>query len=89
MIEGVAAAPFWPVAQAFEKQIATSGGGAGVCVYYEGKKVVDLWGGVRDEAGRPWREETMSMSFSTSKGIMSDAKARSANIGGEVLCTVF
>jgi small subunit ribosomal protein S8 len=26
---------------------------------------------------------------STSKGVMSDASARSANVGGEVLCTVF
>ena len=26
---------------------------------------------------------------STPKGVMSDAKARSANVGGEVLCTVF
>ncbi len=26
---------------------------------------------------------------STSQGVMSDAKARAANIGGEVLCTVF
>jgi len=26
---------------------------------------------------------------STPKGVMSDAAARSANVGGEVLCTVF
>ncbi|MDX8376556.1 MAG: 30S ribosomal protein S8 [Mariprofundales bacterium] len=26
---------------------------------------------------------------STSKGVMTDKKARSANVGGEVLCTVF
>jgi small subunit ribosomal protein S8 len=26
---------------------------------------------------------------STSKGVMSDAHARQANVGGEVLCTVF
>ena len=26
---------------------------------------------------------------STSKGVMSDASARAANVGGEVLCTVF
>ncbi len=26
---------------------------------------------------------------STAKGVMSDAKARAANVGGEVLCTVF
>ncbi|WP_040611015.1 30S ribosomal protein S8 [Oceaniovalibus guishaninsula] len=27
--------------------------------------------------------------ISTSKGVMSDASARTANVGGEVLCTVF
>ncbi|MCP4905831.1 MAG: beta-lactamase family protein [bacterium] len=70
-IEGMAAAPFWPVVRVFEKQIDSSGGGAAVCVYYEGRKVVDLWGGVRDEAGRSWREDTMAMSFSTSKGVTS------------------
>ena len=26
---------------------------------------------------------------STPQGVMSDAKARAANVGGEVLCTVF
>jgi len=69
--EGSVAAAFWPVAKAFESQIESSGGGAAVCVYFEGRKVVDLWGGVRDSGGKPWREETMSMSFSTSKGITS------------------
>jgi CubicO group peptidase (beta-lactamase class C family) len=71
VIDGSVAAPFWPVARAFERQLESSGGGAAVCVYYRGRKVVDLWGGVRDEVGRPWREDTLSMSFSTSKGIMS------------------
>ncbi len=71
MINGSADAAYWPVAKAFEEQIEKSGGGAAVSVYFEGRKVVDLWGGVRDQAGRPWREDTMSMSFSTSKGITS------------------
>lgn len=70
-MRGSVAAAFWPVARAFDRQIARSGGGAAVCVYYRGQKVVDLWGGVRDERGRPWREDTMAMSFSTSKGIPS------------------
>jgi small subunit ribosomal protein S8 len=26
---------------------------------------------------------------STSKGVMSDANARAANVGGEVICTLF
>jgi CubicO group peptidase (beta-lactamase class C family) len=71
MIHGTADAAYWAVAKAFEEQIEKSGGGAAVSVYFEGKKVVDLWGGVRDQVGRPWREDTMSMSFSTSKGITS------------------
>ncbi|HIF91756.1 MAG TPA: class A beta-lactamase-related serine hydrolase [Myxococcales bacterium] len=70
-IHGVAEAPFWPVVRAFERQLDSTGGGAAVCVYHEGRKVVDLWGGVRDEEERPWREDTMAMSFSTSKGITS------------------
>lgn len=70
-IHGVADAAFWPVAQAFERQLDSSGGGAAVCVYHEGRKVVDLWGGVRDDEERPWRKDTMAMSFSTSKGITS------------------
>jgi CubicO group peptidase (beta-lactamase class C family) len=70
-IHGVAEAPFWPVVRAFERQLDSSGGGAAVCVYHEGRKVVDLWGGVRDEEDRPWCEDTMAMSFSTSKGITS------------------
>ena len=70
-IHGTASAPFWPVVRTFERQLAASGGGAAVCVYHEGHKVVDVWGGVRDDEDRPWRRDTMAMSFSTSKGITS------------------
>lgn len=70
-VQGVAEAPFWPVVRAFERQLDSSGGGAAVCVYHEGRKVVDLWGGVRGEDDRPWERDTMAMSFSTSKGITS------------------
>ena len=70
-IHGVAEAPFWPVVRAFERQLDSSGGGGAVCVYHEGRKVVDLWGGVRDEEDEPWSQDTMAMSFSTSKGITS------------------
>jgi len=71
-VHGHAEGLFWPVARAFERQISGSGGGGAVCIYYRGRKVVDLWGGVRDEDGfRPWKQDTMAMSFSTSKGITS------------------
>src|SRR6202008_3006580 len=46
-------------------------GGAALCVYHRGEKVVDCWGGTRDVAGRPWEEDTLALSYSTSKGVVS------------------
>ena len=44
--------------------------GYGVAVYHRGEKVVDLWGGLADEAeGKPWSENTMAVSYSVTKGV--------------------
>lgn len=44
--------------------------GAAVCVYRDGEKVIDLWGGVRDRSTmEPWEEDTMVVVYSTTKGI--------------------
>ena len=66
--------------------------------YFDGKPVI----AEIDRASRPslrryaGKDELPSIRgglgiaiVSTSKGVMSDAKARAANVGGEVLCTVF
>src|SRR6266436_10436101 len=43
--------------------------GAACCVYREGEKVVDLWGGLRNKAtGEPWEEDTMVLVYSATKG---------------------
>jgi CubicO group peptidase (beta-lactamase class C family) len=43
--------------------------GAACCVYREGEKVVDLWGGIRNKAtGEPWEEDTMVLVYSATKG---------------------
>lgn len=50
--------------------------GASCCVYYKGKKVVDLYGGFRDKAKKQyWEHDTLSIVFSTTKGISSLAFA--------------
>ncbi|MEZ4878588.1 MAG: serine hydrolase domain-containing protein [Chitinophagales bacterium] len=50
--------------------------GASCCVYYKGEKVVDLWGGFKDKQKTlPWEEDTLSLVFSTTKGIASLAVA--------------
>jgi len=46
--------------------------GAALCVYLEGEPVVDVWGGVADAAsGAPWREDTLSVVFSCTKGLLA------------------
>lgn len=50
--------------------------GAACCVYYRGEKVVDLWGGIRNNAtGEPWEADTMALVFSTTKGLAAMAMA--------------
>ncbi len=61
---------FHEVARTLSKHVGR-GGGAGVCVYHRGRKVVDIWAGERDSSGNAWKENTMAMSFSTSKGVLS------------------
>ncbi len=70
MIEGVCEPGFQPVGEALSTLLERGGGGA-ACVYHHGVKVVDVWGGTRDHDGNPWVSDTMSMSFSTSKGVVS------------------
>jgi CubicO group peptidase (beta-lactamase class C family) len=73
VIHGSVEPGFWLVARALDQQVRRSGGGAAVCVYHRGRKVVDLWAGERDGAGQPWASDTMAMSFSTTKGVVSTA----------------
>jgi CubicO group peptidase (beta-lactamase class C family) len=44
--------------------------GAACCVYRDGEKVVDLWGGIRNKAtGEAWQEDTMVIVHSATKGL--------------------
>ena len=71
LIEGSVSAGFEPVREAFIENFTRRGElGAACCIYQDGEKVVDLWGGVRDRAsGEPWREDTMVVVHSTTKGL--------------------
>ncbi len=72
MIQGYVHPDFKAVAKRFEKQIPKSGiGGSAICVYYRGEKVVDLWAGTKNNQGESWQEDTLALSFSTTKGVAS------------------
>ncbi|NJD09911.1 MAG: beta-lactamase family protein [Gemmatimonadetes bacterium] len=70
-IGGSVAPGFEQVRTAFERNFARRGEiGAAVCAYWRGAKVVDLWGGRRTPAGEePWREDTMVVVMSITKGL--------------------
>jgi CubicO group peptidase (beta-lactamase class C family) len=71
MLRGTVHSDFKRVARVFERLLPDEVGGAALCIYHRGEKVVDCWGGTRDLAGNPWQEDTLSLSYSTSKGVVS------------------
>ena len=76
-ISGFVKAGFEAVRQAFTDNFERRHElGAACCIYYQGEKVVDLWGGVKNaDTGEPWKEDTMVIVYSTTKGLAGLAMA--------------
>jgi len=68
---GQVAPGFEEVRDEFERNFAERGEiGAAVAAYWHGEKVVDLWGGSRTPDGAaPWKEDTLVLVHSTTKGL--------------------
>jgi len=72
MLDGTVHPDYADVAAALIRQIPRDQhAGSAVCVYHQGRCVVDVWGGIRDAAGNPWQADTTAPSFSTTKGVIS------------------
>ena len=74
-INGDVAPGFEPVREAFAANFAQHGDiGAALCVYRDGRPVVDLWGGQADpDTGRPWTRDTLQLVYSATKGATATA----------------
>jgi CubicO group peptidase (beta-lactamase class C family) len=73
---------FEPVREQFEANLAGSERGAAFAVVLDGELVVDLWGGRADAAVAPeWREDTLCMYFSGSKGLCATVMLRLIEAG--------
>ena len=70
-VGGYVAPGFEKVRVEFERNFAERGEiGAAVAAYVRGERVVDLWGGHRTpERDAPWKEDTMVVVASTTKGL--------------------
>ncbi len=71
VVQGSVEPGYEPVRAVLEQQFASRMHiGAGVAAYHRGRKVVDLWGGLADAAtNEPWRENTIAVAYSTTKGL--------------------
>lgn len=69
-IQGECEPRFAPLKEAFAANFTQHGDvGAAFCLYHQGRKVVDLWGGIADDTtNRPWTDDTLQLVFSTTKG---------------------
>jgi CubicO group peptidase (beta-lactamase class C family) len=82
-IDGGVDEGYGKVADAFRRNFSDGKeiGGA-VAVYRDGRKVVDLWGGYRNERTQsPWQRDSIVNVFSTTKGVASLAVAVAASRG--------
>lgn len=70
-VHGYVSSGYEAVREAFAENFARRREvGAACCVYHKGEKVVDLWGGVRNQTtGEPWEEDTMALVYSATKGL--------------------
>jgi CubicO group peptidase (beta-lactamase class C family) len=77
-IQGTTASGFEPVLRAFEQSFEGAPEmGAALAIRHRGRVVADLWGGLADpRTGQPWREPTLSVIFSCTKGVVSILAAR-------------
>lgn len=70
MLNGYIHPDFSALEKTLKKQLPKNKeGGAALCVYHHGEKVVDVWSGTKNAEGDPWEEDTVAISFSTTKGI--------------------
>lgn len=78
VIHGTIAPGFEPVRDAFGAAFdGKPDMGGSVAIRHRGEVVVDLWAGVKDERTRdPWQDDTLSVIFSCTKGLVSVLAAR-------------
>lgn len=82
MLKGYIHPDFGAVARTFSDQIPMGKpGGASLCVFYQGQPVLDIWAGTKNKQMESWEEDTVSMSFSTTKGVASTLLHRLADQG--------
>ncbi len=70
-VHGTVAHGFEAVREGFAEGQLSDEGGAQLCVYHNGRKVVDLWGGRDKVRDRPYTDKTIAILMSCTKGMLA------------------
>src|SRR4051794_32101953 len=82
VLEGTVEPGFEAVRASFERGLSKVELGAAACVYVDGRKVVDVWGGWADGARtRPWQRDTIACTMSATKGMTATCAHRLVDRG--------
>ncbi|MFC4002267.1 serine hydrolase domain-containing protein [Prauserella oleivorans] len=80
-VQGSVAPGLEPVREVFAELVADSLAGVAFSVVRRGEVLADLWGGLADpRTGEPWREDTLCVLFSGTKGITAAVVAGPAGV---------
>ena len=71
LAHGTVAPGYEAVREAFAEAQAKDEGGAQLCVYRHGERIVDLWAGRDPVGGRPYTEDTITTLMSCTKGAVA------------------
>lgn len=81
VINGVVAAGWESVRAAFADALAIDEAGGALALVHRGETVVDLWGGTDPLSGRPWERDSVTLGFSTAKGVVALLLAQEIEAG--------
>lgn len=81
VINGVVAAGWESIRGAFADALAGDEAGGALALVHRGKTVVDLWGGSDPLSGRPWQHDSVTLGFSTAKGVVALLVAQEVEAG--------
>lgn len=81
MINGTVDAGWEGVRAALDTALELDAAGGALSIVHRGRTVVDLWGGTDPLSGRPWESDSITLAFSTAKGVVALLVAQEIEAG--------
>lgn len=81
MMNGAVTSGWETVREACEDALSVDEAGGALAIVHRGQTVVDVWGGTDPLSGLPWRQDSITLGFSTAKGVVALLVAQEIEAG--------